>query len=200
MHSTPRRKSLILYLKALARRLGLFWGVPGSMPISRINDDRLYIRACALAKRKYLLRQKLLIYACILPIALFMAITQSKPALAVLLILWPFVIVGTIGAFVGALSARLGVSLEIYIREEYAQLRQQDAQEIQPSMDPVRGAARGGTGSLQLQTIMRRSVAAFQRAGAASRRVAMVQQGTWCPRHARTSWNRGMVGAKRFRA
>ena len=124
MHSTPRRNSSILKLKALIRRIGLFWGIPGSMPISRMNDDRLYIRACAIAKRRYYILQNLLLCALWLPIILFWAISQNKIALAfVLFYLLPYVLIAVIAACLGEINSRFRLSVDTFTRREYRRLQ-----------------------------------------------------------------------------
>ncbi|MFC2079612.1 hypothetical protein ACFLSZ_06500 [Candidatus Bipolaricaulota bacterium] len=114
--------------QALRLRICLFWGLPCRVPISRMNDDRLYIRACAIAKRKFSFFQKLWINACMLPIVLFMCVSQNKKALCLMLYLLPVVFVGAISWFIGELISRFSISYDVYVRREYKRLQERAQQ------------------------------------------------------------------------
>lgn len=121
--------TVLIYSKcrALARSLFLrfciFWGVPCKLPVTRANDDFLFLRACARARWKALFFQKLPIYVMMAPIWGVIILTNNK---VVVLILWyyalPLFIVGTIGIIAGTLSATSG-SFDIHVRREYARLQ-----------------------------------------------------------------------------
>jgi len=135
MRPMTHRKLLLGILKGLFLRFCLFWGIPGPIPVTRMNDDRLYIRACAIAKRKYYIVQKLLIYALMLPLALFWAISQNKQALClVLFYLFPLAFIGAIAICIGELTSKLGLSFDVFVRREYSRLRALSLQEVQTPM------------------------------------------------------------------
>lgn len=113
-------------LSALARflvlRFCLFWGFSCKLPITRANDDLVFLRACARARWKAMFYQKLPIYLMMAPIWATILLTRNK---AVVIILWyalPVFLVGIIGVLAGTWTATSG-SFDIHTRKEYARLQ-----------------------------------------------------------------------------
>ena len=100
----------------------LLFGFRCKLPITRANDDLLFLRACARARWKAMFYQKLPIYLMMAPIWATILFTRNK---AVVMVLWyalPLLLVGVIGILAATWTGTSG-SVDIHIRKEYARLQ-----------------------------------------------------------------------------
>jgi len=120
MASVCRRSAALV--RALFLKVCLFWGFPCRLPITRANDDLLFLRACNRARWKAMFYQKLPIHLMMTPIWATILLTRNKLVIVILWYALPLFLVGTIGILAGTLSATSG-SVGIHTRKEYARLQ-----------------------------------------------------------------------------
>ena len=127
----------------LKMKFCLFWGIPCKIPISTANDDFVFLRACARAKRKAWFHQKLPIWVMMTPIMLIFLFHPNTKLIVVLIYLFPYCLAHLIVIVAGTWSATRG-SFDIHTRNEYLRLlraAEADQQEHITSSDTAQNLA-----------------------------------------------------------
>ncbi len=117
-------------------RFFLFWGLPCPLPLTRANDDVLYIKASNRGRRKAFWNQRKWIWSFMVP---FWGVSIFCPDKRIVIALWyafPLFIAGIIAIAVGQWTIVSG-SAEIRTRKELVKLRTKALMQTQPRESAV---------------------------------------------------------------